>query len=155
MSEEEQESSARITNVWNETLRLQKALQDVDFKISKKTEKVGEYEIISSYISNNNPRLFEKVGRLYRETTSDNFREKYETDVIENNQLERTREFLITSFTRSESLLREESATDPLYCLKRALFRHGSQTRCLIHQPLQWLVYNVPTGSFISNSLGP
>ena len=154
MSEEEQEISARITKVWNETLQLQKALQDVDSKISKNAEKVGEYDIISSYIYNNNPRLFEKVGRLYRETTSENYREKYETDVIENNLLETTRELLTTSFTRSESLLREESAADPMYCLKRALFRHGSET-FLIHQPLQWLVYNVPTGSFISNSPGP
>ena len=147
MSDEEHVSSARITKVWNETLRLQKALQDVNFKISKNSEKVREHEIISSYTSNNNPRLFEKVGRLYIETTSEKYREKYENDVIENNQLERTRELLTISFIRSESLLREESAEDPTYCLKRALLRDGNQTRCLAHQPLQWLVYNVPTGS--------
>ena len=147
MSDEEHEISARITKVWNETLRLQKALQDVDLKISKKNEKVGEYEITSSYISNSNPRLFEKVGRLYIETTSENYRRKYETNVIENDQLERTRELLTGNFRRSESLLREESKEDPMYCLKRALIKHGNQAGYLIHQPLQWLVYNVPTGS--------
>ena len=144
MSEEEEESLARITEVWNETLRLQKALQDVNIKILKNNEKVGDYEIISSYTSNNNPRLFEKVGRLYIETTSENYQKKYENDVLENSQLERTRELLTMNFIRSESLLREESAEDPTYCLKRALLRHGNQTRSL---DLQWLVYNVPTGS--------
>ena len=144
MSEEEDECSARITKVWNETFRLQKALQDADSKISKKNEKDEEYEIISSYISdNNNPRLFEKIGRMYIETTSENYREKHETVVIENNQLERSRELLITSYQRSESSLREESREDPLYCLKRALVGHGDLTR----SQGQWLVYNVPTGS--------
>ena len=144
MSEEEEECAARITKVWNETFRLQKALQDADSKISKKIEKDEEYEIISSYISdNNNPRLFEKIGRMYIETTSENYREKHETVVIEHNQLERSRELLITSYQRSESSLREESLEDPLYCLERALVGHGDLTR----SQGQWLVYNVPTGS--------
>ena len=152
MSEEEDECSASITKVWNETLRLQKALQDVDLKISNKNEKVKEYENISSYISNNNPRLFEKVGRLFIETTSQTCKEKHETEVIENAQLERSRELLTLSFKRSESSLREESECEPMYGLKRALARHGDQRT----SQWQWLVVNVPTGSFtfhfISNS---
>ena len=143
MSEEEDECSARITKVWNETLRLQKALQDVDLKISNKNEKVQEYESISSYISNNNPRLFEKVGRLFIETNSQTFREKHETSVIENNQLERSRELLTLRFKRSESALREESECEPMYCLKRALARQGDDST----SQWQWLVFNVPTGS--------
>ena len=143
MFEEEDESSARITKVLNETLQLQKALQEVDVKISQKNEKVSEYESISTYITINNPRLFEKVGRLFIEKTSENWREKHETEVIENRQLERSRELLILSFKRSESSLREESQCDPLYHLRRALVRHGDDTTAR----WQWLVYNVPTGS--------
>ena len=62
MSEDEEESFARITEVWNETLRLQKALQDVDLKISKKNEELAEHDILANYISINTPTLFEKVG---------------------------------------------------------------------------------------------
>ena len=141
MSEDEEEILARITEVRNETLRLQKALLDVDLKISKKNEELAEHDILANYISINTPTLFEKVGRMFIETTSENFLEKHESDVIESSELERSRNFLTGSFSRSESSLREEAKAEPLYCLKRALVRHGTQTTS------DWLVYNVPTGS--------
>ena len=116
-------------------------------KISKKNEKVDkvDYDMISNYISVNNTRLFEKVGRIFIQTTPVKFLEKHESDVIESSELERSRDFLTASFRRSESSLREEISADPLYCLKRALVQQGTQTSS------HWLVYNTPTGSVRQN----
>ena len=137
----DEETYGRITKIWTEALLLQKSLQEIDSKITKYEEKVREEENISKNISVDNARLFERVGRLYIETSPENYREKYKVNLIEKIQLERSRELLLMNYQRLESLLRQECEEEPLYCLQRALCRLGE---LLSHH--HWMVFNVPTG---------
>ena len=135
------ECYSRITELWNETLGVQKSLQDVDLKIVKNNERIEELDSIYRYISNDHSRIFEKVGRLFIETSPEAFKEKLDA-LIDNTYLERSRELLLIKFKRLESLLRGESDEEPLFCLRRALSRRGEEEA----EHNSWVIFNVQTG---------